>query len=220
MATRMGGKAKVCAWSGILSLSSAVLDVGQVTSARPTAMKTSAKRWAASFLGDAPEISSPVLSGETMSKAAAREQQYSAGRSAGRGSRPDSGFTLIELLIVMGILALLAALTAPQVLRYLGKARSETAKIQLTAIAGALELYALDNGAYPSPQIGLSALIEQPSGATRWNGPYLKKAEGLIDPWGRPYQYRVPGRSGAFEVFTLGRDNAPGGTGEDADVTN
>ena len=155
-----------------------------------------------------------------MSKTLTSEQRCLVDRSAGRASRPDSGFTLIELLIVLGILALLAALTAPQVLRYLGKARSETAKIQLTAIAGALELYALDNGAYPSPQIGLRALIEQPSGATRWGGPYLKKAEGLIDPWGRPYQYRVPGRSGAFEVFTLGRDNAPGGTGEDADVTN
>lgn len=57
-------------------------------------------------------------------------------------------------------------------------------------------------------------------GATRWNGPYLKKAEGLVDPWGRPYQYRLPGRDGAFDIFTLGRDNAAGGTGEDSDVTN
>lgn len=162
----------------------------------------------------------PMFSGETMSKTPTIEQKRRANGSAGRGSRPDSGFTLIELLIVLGILALLAALTAPQVLRYLGKARSETAKIQLTAIASAIELYALDNGTYPSPQIGLSALIQQPSGATRWGGPYLKKAEALIDPWGRPYQYRVPGRSGAFEVFTLGRDNAPGGAGEDTDVIN
>lgn len=139
--------------------------------------------------------------------------------AGGRGSA-DAGFTLIELLIVLGILALLAALTAPQVLRYLGKARSETAKIQISAISSALELYALDNGIYPPPEIGLGALMQQPSGATRWNGPYLKKADGLIDPWGRPYQYRVPGRAAAFEVFTLGRDNAPGGTGEDADVAN
>ncbi|HEX5958373.1 MAG TPA: type II secretion system major pseudopilin GspG [Hyphomicrobiaceae bacterium] len=153
-----------------------------------------------------------------MARALASKRQSPANSLAGPGTRPDSGFTLIELLIVMGILALLAAITAPQVLRYLGKARSETAKVQITAIASALELYALDNGSYPSPQIGLSALIQRPSGATRWAGPYLKKAEGLIDPWGRAYQYGVPGRSGPFEVFTLGRDNAPGGTGEDADV--
>lgn len=139
---------------------------------------------------------------------------------ARRRSSADAGFTLIELLIVLGILALLASLVAPQVLRYLGRARTETAKIQLNAISSALELYALDNGVYPPPRIGLGALVQRPQGATRWNGPYLKKAEGLVDPWGRPYQYRLPGRDGAFDIFTLGRDNAAGGTGEDSDVTN
>jgi general secretion pathway protein G len=83
-----------------------------------------------------------------------------------------------------------------------------------------VELYALDNGGYPSQQVGLNGLMQPPPGAVRWAGPYLKKAEGLIDPWGRPYQYRVPGRNGSFEIFTLGRDNTPGGSGEDQDVTN
>jgi general secretion pathway protein G len=132
----------------------------------------------------------------------------------------DGGFTLLELLVVLGILALLATFAAPQVLRYLGKARTEAARIQVNAIASALELYALDNGGFPPQQVGLGALMQAPPGATRWSGPYLKKAEGLIDPWGRAYQYRVPGRSGPFEVFTLGRDNAPGGTGEDQDLVN
>lgn len=132
----------------------------------------------------------------------------------------EAGFTLIELLIVLGILALLAGFAAPQVLRYLGKARTETAKIQINAIASALELYALDNGGYPPQQAGLIALVQPPQGATRWSGPYLKKVEGLTDPWGRPYQYRLPGRAGPFDVFTLGRDNATGGTGEDSDAAN
>ncbi len=132
----------------------------------------------------------------------------------------QAGFTLIELLIVLGVLALLASITTPQVLRYLGKARTEAAKVQISAISSALELYALDNGGYPSGQVGLVALVQRPQGASRWSGPYLKKAEGLTDPWGRPYQYRFPGRSGSFEVFSLGRDNAPGGTGEDSDVAN
>lgn len=131
----------------------------------------------------------------------------------------EAGFTLIELLVVLGILALLAAFAAPQVLRYLGTARTETAKIQINAITSAIELYALDNGGYPSQQVGLSALIQQSPGVTRWNGPYLKKAEGLIDPWGRPYQYRDSGPAG-FQVFTLGRDNAQGGAGEDQDLSN
>src|SRR5688572_8032983 len=91
--------------------------------------------------------------------------------------RADAGFTLIELLIVLGILALLASLTAPQVLRYLGRARTEAAKVQINAIASAIEVYALDNRVYPPPQIGLSALLRQPPGEPRWNGPYLKKPE-------------------------------------------
>ncbi len=135
-------------------------------------------------------------------------------------TRRDAGLTLIELLVVLGILALLASVAAPQVLRYLGKARSETAKVQINALSSALELYALDNGGYPPPQAGLGALMQPPAGAMRWQGPYLKKTEGLTDPWGRPYQYRVPGRAGPFEVYTLGRDNAPGGTGEDLDVSS
>ena len=133
----------------------------------------------------------------------------------------DSGFTLLELLVVLGIIALLATVAAPQVLQYLGKARTETAKAQVSAISTALELYALDNGSFPPQQTGLSALVTSPPGAPGWKGPYLKRAEGLIDPWGRPYGYRFPGRSpGQAEVFTLGRDNAPGGTGEDQDISN
>jgi general secretion pathway protein G len=138
----------------------------------------------------------------------------------GARRRAEAGFTLIELLIVLGILALLAGLVTPQVLRYLGKARTEAAKVQINAISSALELYALDNGGYPPSHTGLGALMQRPQGAVRWNGPYLKKAEGLIDPWGRPYHYRSPGQSGSFDLFTLGRDNAPGGTGEDSDVAN
>ncbi len=141
--------------------------------------------------------------------------------NAHRHSAPptgQSGFTLIEVLIVTGILALLAAFATPQVMRYLGHARTEAARIQLSAITTAMELFALDNGGYPSQQAGLAALVRPPPGAQKWRGPYLKKADGLVDPWGRPYGYRIPGRQSAFEVFSLGRDNATGGTGEDQDV--
>ncbi len=132
----------------------------------------------------------------------------------------EDGFTLLELLVVLGIIALLATVAAPQVLQYLGKARTETAKAQISALSTSLELYALDNGSFPPQQVGLSALITAPAGVTTWRGPYLKRAEGLIDPWGRPYGYRFPGRRGQPDVFTLGRDNAVGGSGEDQDVAN
>ncbi len=135
-------------------------------------------------------------------------------------ARAESGFTLLELLVVLGIIVLIATIAAPQVLRYMGTARTETAKAQISAISTALELYALDNGGFPSQQAGLRALVDPPQGQPRWRGPYLKRSSGIVDPWGQPYRYRYPGRAGQPEVFTLGRDNAPGGAGEDQDVTN
>jgi general secretion pathway protein G len=138
-------------------------------------------------------------------------------RKAKAGSR---GFTLLELLVVLGILALLATFAGPQVMGYIGRAKTETARSQISAISTALELYALDNGGFPPPQVGLQGLVQAPAGATAWRGPYLKRSFGIVDPWGRPYQYRHPGRNTAAEVFTYGRDNAPGGTGEDQDITN
>lgn len=137
-----------------------------------------------------------------------------------RALTDDAGFTLLELLVVLGIIVLLASVAGPQVLRYMGTARTDTAKAQVGALATALELYALDNAGYPPQQVGLAALMEPPPGATQWRGPYLKRAEGIVDPWGRPYQYRHPGQRAPAEIYSLGRDNAPGGTGEDQDVTS
>ena len=140
--------------------------------------------------------------------------------TAGRegASAGESGFTLLELLVVLGIIVMLATVAGPQVLRYMSKARTDTAKAQLSSLTTAVELYALDNGGYPAQQVGLGALMQPPPGASHWRGPYLKRADGLIDPWGRPYQYRYPGQQAQVEIFTLGRDNALGGSGEDQDV--
>jgi general secretion pathway protein G len=131
-----------------------------------------------------------------------------------------AGFTLLELLVVLGILALLAAVAGPSVLGYMGKGRTVAAKTQIASISTAVELYALDMGAAPSTETGLGALITAPQGTTRWRGPYLKNASGLIDPWGRPYNYRSPGQHAPYEIFSYGQDNAPSGTGEDQDLVS
>jgi general secretion pathway protein G len=139
---------------------------------------------------------------------------------ATRRQAAQAGFTLIELLVVLGIVALLASLTAPRVIRYLGSARSQAAEVQIRALTQALELYRLDLGRYPSSAEGLAVLVRRPTGASRWNGPYLDREAALTDPWNVPYNYRIPGRAGPFEVFTLGADGAEGGDGENRDVGN
>lgn len=129
------------------------------------------------------------------------------------------GFTLIELLVVLVILGLLAGLVGPQVMKYLGTSKTRTAYLQLQELSGALDLYRLEVGRYPSMEEGLSALVEAPSGTDRrWNGPYLKKRTVPKDPWGNDYHYRFPGEQDVYDLFSLGADNAQGGSGEDADI--
>lgn len=132
----------------------------------------------------------------------------------------QAGFTLIELLVVLVIIGLLAAFVAPQVLNYLGKAKTDAAKAQIQNIASVLDLYRLEVGRYPSEEEGLDALVEPPADAPRWNGPYVKKRDALLDPWGRLYEYRYPGDHGQYDLYTLGADQAEGGDGENQDITS
>lgn len=132
----------------------------------------------------------------------------------------DQGYTLTELLVVMFILVLLVGLVAPKVIGYLGGAKSDTARIQLSNIESALDLYLLDVGHYPTEAEGLKVLVQRPDAEASWNGPYLKKESGLVDPWGQAYQYRRPGQHGEYDLFTLGADKAEGGDGEDKDITS
>jgi len=130
------------------------------------------------------------------------------------------GFTLIELLVVLVILGLLAGLVGPQVLRYTGSAKSDTAKLQIEELGAGLDLYHLEIGRYPTTDEGLKALVEQPTGLNKWNGPYLKKKNIPTDPWGNDYHYKYPGEQGVYDLYSLGNDNMDGGEGNDADIVS
>jgi general secretion pathway protein G len=129
------------------------------------------------------------------------------------------GFTLLELLVVMVIIGLLAAYVGPRYFAQIGKSEVKTARAQIDAFEKALDQYRLDIGHYPSSEQGLDALFTKPENEAKWQGPYLKK-KAPADPWGNKYIYKSPGEHGEFDLSSFGRDGKPGGTDEDADITN
>ena len=130
------------------------------------------------------------------------------------------GFTLIEIMVVIVILGILAALVVPRVLERPDEARAVAARNDIAAIMNALKLYRLDNQRYPSTEQGLQALVSRPTTdpvPLNWkpNG-YLERLPN--DPWGHAYQYLNPGLHAEIDVFSLGGDGKPGGSGADSDI--
>jgi general secretion pathway protein G len=127
-----------------------------------------------------------------------------------RDQRGEAGFTLVEMLVVIAIIGLVVGLVGPRVLNYLSESKVKTAKIQIESFSAALDLYYLDNGAYPDGNEGLTALVDRPASARAWNGPYLKTGSVPADPWGHPYVYKVPGDHSPYEIDSYGA----GGVGD------
>lgn len=128
------------------------------------------------------------------------------------------GFTLIELMVVLVIIGVLAALIVPNVLDRADDARVMAARTDANNLMQALKLYKLDNQRVPTAEQGLNALLIKPTTGpipSNWK-PYLEKLPN--DPWGRPYQYLLPGIKGEFDVMSFGADGVAGGEGKNADV--
>ncbi|MES2741101.1 MAG: type II secretion system major pseudopilin GspG [Pseudomonadota bacterium] len=132
----------------------------------------------------------------------------------------QQGFTLIEIMVVVVIMGILAALVVPKLLSRTGESKVAAARVDISTVVQALKLYKLDNQRYPTTEQGLQALLTKPTAgpaANGWKtGGYLEKMPK--DPWGNPYSYLSPGVKGEVDVFSLGADGQPGGTGDDADV--
>ncbi|OUS25807.1 type II secretion system protein GspG [Gammaproteobacteria bacterium 45_16_T64] len=130
-----------------------------------------------------------------------------------------AGFTLIEIMVVVVILGVLAGLVAVNVFGNVDKANAQAARVDISAISQALDLYKLDNFTYPTTDLGLDALTNKPDSARGWpSGGYLKK--NPVDPWERPYGYISPGTNGEpYELYSLGADGNEGGEGPAKDIT-
>lgn len=132
------------------------------------------------------------------------------------------GFTLIEAIVIVVILGVLAAVIAPRFLSRIGQSKQSVAAANAASLASSVDLYRADCGELRDTDT-LDILWERPGHTEEgaWQGPYVKNADALIDPWGNPYELIVPGRKNAadFDIVSYGADGAPGGEGDDADIT-
>ncbi|MBU2644192.1 type II secretion system major pseudopilin GspG [bacterium] len=129
------------------------------------------------------------------------------------------GFSFIEIMIVIVIMAGMIAIVGPMLFGKLDEAKVDQARIQMKSLVGALDLYHLDNSAYPSTEQGLEALLEQPVVGTipkNWRGPYLRSAKIPKDPWKNDYVYQSDGK--AIGMKSYGADGEEGGEGINADI--
>lgn len=132
------------------------------------------------------------------------------------------GFTLIELMVVIVLIGLLATVVVVNVMPSQERAMTEKARADVALLEQSLDAYRLDNLVYPRTEQGLQALLQPPAGLARperyRKGGYIRRLPA--DPWGNAYQYRIPGRQVAFDVYSFGADGVEGGEGENADIGN
>jgi general secretion pathway protein G len=132
------------------------------------------------------------------------------------------GFTTTEIVLSLLVGTVLAASVGTRMYERPRPSAAGEIRQDVRIITEALQQYRADNQVYPTSEQGLDALVERPGSlplAPNWRGEgYLEKLP--LDPWGHRYQYLYPGLHGAFDVYSLGADHAPGGEGDAADVGN
>ncbi len=114
-------------------------------------------------------------------------------------------FSLIELMIAIAIIGVLVTVIGPNLMNFLNKSKISAAKSTLRTFEQAITMYQVDVGQYPSV---LKDLVKQPTDeivAKKWQGPYIKRKDIPLDPWGNKYQYQpTPDAQNPYELYTRG----------------
>jgi len=121
--------------------------------------------------------------------------------------RACAGFTLVELMLAIAILAVLVAIAVPSYQIYSERIKVQRAETDILLLSAAIDMYDRDNQEYPTNL------------AVTGNA-------GMLDPWGRPYQYlRLSPLAGSaaglrrkdrnlvpinsdYDLYSLGKDGA------------
>ncbi|OGV77250.1 MAG: type II secretion system protein GspG [Lentisphaerae bacterium RIFOXYB12_FULL_65_16] len=132
-------------------------------------------------------------------------------------------FTFVEIMVVVIILGILATVVAVKLTGRTQDARINAAQSAIANFGTALDAYEMDNGAYPTTQQGLQALLEEPNPKPiKWKGPYLQQGK-LTDPWGNAYVYKAGAdalhNKNSYDLYSFGV-NGTDNQGGDDDITN
>ena len=131
-----------------------------------------------------------------------------------RRKRVRSGFTMVELMAMLIIIGLLATVVVKKVASQVDKARIVTTKANLKLLASAVNQFRMDTGQYPSEDMGLMDLIEQPMDLPEgvWQtGGYLETTDLAMDGWGNEFVFQLYPESGKqFVIISFGPDGEEG----------
>jgi general secretion pathway protein G len=122
------------------------------------------------------------------------------------------GFTMVELMAILIIIGLLASLVATKVASKVEQGRIITTKANLKILSSAVNQFRMDTGRFPSEELGLLELIEQPTDVIIWEpGGYLETTELPLDGWGNEFKYeRFPESGKEFAIRSFGPDGEEG----------
>ena len=131
-----------------------------------------------------------------------------------RKRRIRDGFTMVELMAMLIIIGLLATLVVTKVTSKIDDARITTTKANLKMLHSAVNQFRMDTGQYPSEDMGLIDLVQQPMDLPegKWPpGGYLETTDVPKDGWNHDFIFQLYPESGKqFVIISLGPDGEEG----------